>query len=33
MKPLLGILEPVESGGVDSCSPDVWVKKGDQLRM
>ena len=30
---LLGILEPVEAGGVDNCSPVVWVKKGDKLRM
>ena len=30
---LLGILEPVEAGDVDSCSPVVWVKKGDKLRM
>ena len=30
---LLGILEPVETGGVDYCSPVVWVKKGDKLRM
>ena len=30
---LLGILKPVEAGGVDNCSPVVWVKKGDKLRM
>ena len=30
---LLGIHEPVEAGGVDNCSPYVWVKKGDKLRM
>ena len=30
---LLGILEPVEAGGVDNCSPVVWVEKGDKLRM
>ena len=30
---LLGILEPVEAGGVDNCSPVLWVKKGDKLRM
>ena len=30
---LLGILEPVEADGVDNCSPVVWVKKGDKLRM
>ena len=30
---LLGILEPVEAGGVDYCSPVEWVKKGDKLRM
>ena len=30
---LLGILEPVEAGGVDNCSPVVWVKKNDKLRM
>ena len=30
---LLGILEPVEAVGVDSCSPVVWVEKGDKLRM
>ena len=30
---LLGILEPGEAGGVDNCSPVVWVKKGDKLRM
>ena len=30
---LLGILAPVEAGGVDNCSPVVWVKKGDKLRM
>ena len=30
---LLGILEPLEAGGVDNCSPVVWVKKGDELRM
>ena len=29
----LGILEPVEAGGVENCSPVVWVKKGDKLRM
>ena len=30
---LLGILEPVEAGGVDNCSPVVWVKKGNKKRM
>ena len=30
---LLGILEPVETGGVDNCSPVVCLKKGDKLRM
>ena len=30
---LLGILEPVEAGGVDDCSPVVLVKKSDKLRM
>ena len=30
---LLEILELVEAGGVDDCSPVVWVKKGDKLRM
>ena len=30
---LLGILEPVETGGVDNCSPVVWVKDGDKLRL
>ena len=30
---LLGILEPVEAGGVDNCSPVLGVKKGDKLRM
>ena len=29
----LGILKPVETCGVDNCSPVVWVKKGDKLRM
>ena len=29
----LGILEPVEAGGVENCSPVVWVKKGDKFRM
>ena len=29
----LGILKPVEVGGVDNRSPVVWVKKGDKLRM
>ena len=30
---LLGILKPVDAGGVDVCSRVVWVKKGDKLRM
>ena len=30
---LLGILKPVEAGGVDNCSPVVWVKKGDTIRI
>ena len=30
---LLGILKPFEAGGVDNCSPVVWLKKGDKLRM
>ena len=30
---LLGILEPVEAGGVYNCSPVVWVKEDDKLRM
>ena len=30
---LWGILEPVEAGGVDNCSPVVWVRKGDKLQM
>ena len=29
---LLVIPKPFEAGGVDNCSPVVWVKKGDKLR-
>ena len=28
-----GLLVPVEVGGVENCSPVVWVKKGEKLRM
>ena len=29
----MGILVPVGAGGVENCSPVVWVKRGDKLRM